>query len=528
MSHTAADPSGTVPDALGSSWRRSLLVLLSVVAVVAGLHRETLVVMERVWAGSETFTHAYLVPVITAWLLWRQRAVLAAIAPRPSFWMLVPMAVLEGAWVMGDLMLVNSLTQFAVVGLLVSCAPLVLGLRVARAAMFPLGFLFFAVPFGDFLLPLLMEWTADFTVAALSLSGIPVYREGLQFVIPSGNWSVVEACSGIRYLIASLMVGSLFAYLNYLAAWKRWVFVAFALLVPIVANWIRAYLIVIVGHLSSNRLAVGVDHLIYGWVFFGLVITIMFMVGARWAEPWEPVARQRPPDAPLPPALGATLAAALSGLALVAATQVLTSAMDRYDRTAALPVLSLPDRLGFSLPRWDGSPTGAAWAPVIHEPRARGHRIFGSAGESVELHTGYFRSQDWNSKLVNSMHAVTRGEDTQWNVTSAGEIEVVWRTRRLTVPVTRVKAPPGMGVVASASNLVVRLYWVDGEFEVSPAWTKLRGAISRLQGRGDDGAIVMFSSPGKDEAGQHAILRRALSEGLADVDRALSATRERR
>ena len=65
----------------------------------------------------------------------------------------------------------------------------------------------FAVPVGEFLLPVFMEWTADFTVLALRLSGIPVYREGLQFVIPSGNWSVVEACSGIRYLIASLMVG---------------------------------------------------------------------------------------------------------------------------------------------------------------------------------------------------------------------------------------------------------------------------------------------------------------------------------
>ena len=56
------------------------------------------------------------------------------------------------------------------------------------------------MPFGEFALPQMMEWTANFTVLALRLSGIPVFREGLQFVIPSGNWSVVEACSGVRYL----------------------------------------------------------------------------------------------------------------------------------------------------------------------------------------------------------------------------------------------------------------------------------------------------------------------------------------
>ncbi|TNY03004.1 archaeosortase/exosortase family protein, partial [Escherichia coli] len=70
-----------------------------------------------------------------------------------------------------------------------------------RRIAFPLGFLFFAVPFGDFLTPWLMERTADFTVVALRASGIPVFREGLEFIIPSGSWSVVQACSGIRYLM---------------------------------------------------------------------------------------------------------------------------------------------------------------------------------------------------------------------------------------------------------------------------------------------------------------------------------------
>jgi hypothetical protein len=48
-----------------------------------------------------------------------------------------------------------------------------------------------------------------------SAFGHPGLPRGLQFVIPSGSWSVIEACSGVRYLIASFMVGALFAYLNY-------------------------------------------------------------------------------------------------------------------------------------------------------------------------------------------------------------------------------------------------------------------------------------------------------------------------
>ena len=73
-------------------------------------------------------------------------------------------------------------------------------------------------------------------------------------MIPSGTWSVVEACSGVRYLMASFMVGTLFAYLNYRStAPPRWIFVGVSIAVPIVANWLRAYLIVMLGHLSEQQ-----------------------------------------------------------------------------------------------------------------------------------------------------------------------------------------------------------------------------------------------------------------------------------
>ena len=53
---------------------------------------------------------------------------------------------------------------------------------------------------------------------------------------------------------------------------------------PIVANWLRAYMIVMLGHLSNNRIAVGVDHMIYGWIFFGVVMLLLFWVGSLWQE----------------------------------------------------------------------------------------------------------------------------------------------------------------------------------------------------------------------------------------------------
>ena len=218
-------------------------------------------------------------PPISLWLIWRKRNDLTLLRPEPTFWFVLPLAATVFFWLMGELTAVNALTQFALVVTLILTIISILGVRVSRQIAFPLAFLLLCVPIGDFMTPTLMEWTAWFTVLALRASGLPVIQEGMQFVIPSGTWSVVEACSGIRYLIASITVGTLFAYLNYVSLRRRLIFIVASFIVPVFANWLRAYMIVMIGHLSGNTLAVGVDHLIYGWVFFGFVERRIYING---------------------------------------------------------------------------------------------------------------------------------------------------------------------------------------------------------------------------------------------------------
>ncbi|MBK7768790.1 MAG: exosortase A [Sulfuritalea sp.] len=233
-----------VPSAPTPGWKPALATLAAALLVLLGLYYETALAMVRIWARSDTFAHAFLVPPITLWLIWEKRHVLARQSPRPCLWLALPLAGLCFGWLLGEMAAVNALTQLAFTCMVILAVPLVIGLPAARLIAFPLGFLLFAVPIGEFVMPTLMDWTAEVTVIALRASGIPVYQEGLHFVIPSGRWSVVEACSGVRYLLASLTVGTLFAYLNYRSPKRRLIFVGVSILVPVVANWIRAYIIV--------------------------------------------------------------------------------------------------------------------------------------------------------------------------------------------------------------------------------------------------------------------------------------------
>ena len=216
--------------------------------------------MASIWWNNETYTHGMLVPLVTAWLIWRERAAVAGMTPKPTRLSLPVLIPCGAAWLVAYLAGINSVQHFAVVAMLPCLFVLFFGWRIAWKLAFPLAFLFFAVPFGEFLMPWLMDRTADFTVLALQVSGVPVLRDGRNFVLPSGRWSVVEACSGLRYLLAAIPLAMLYGYLSFRSMRTRALYVGIVVLVALVANWMRAYLIVMLGHLSSMKLAAGVDH----------------------------------------------------------------------------------------------------------------------------------------------------------------------------------------------------------------------------------------------------------------------------
>lgn len=473
---------------ISPAWRQALPLLLALVAWLIYWYWGTAVAMVGIWARSETYTHAFIVPPIALWLIWRQRALILAEQPRTSLPLAIPVAFTTLAWLLGELTAVNALTQFALVATLVLAIMALLGITVSKRIAFPLAFLFFAVPFGDFMMPQLMDWTAAFTVIALRASGIPVYQEGLQFVIPSGNWSVVEACSGIRYIIASVTVGTLFAYLNYTSLLRRLIFIGVSILVPVVANWLRAYIIVMLGHLSGNKIAAGVDHLIYGWLFFGVVIMIMFIIGARWAEPEADLS----PDRDILPAAPATSTgqawlAALAVALLAAAGPLAFLAINQADRAGPVQLAALPAPAG-----WQEVASINDWQPEYADPSAKWQGAYGQDGKAVGLYIAYYRNQDYERKLVTSTNVLASSSNKAWSVVSRSDTPIgipglPGQVRRAEL-VNREASPQQRFVVW-------QWYWINGRLTTSDAEAKLHTALSRLAGRGDDSAVIILFAP---------------------------------
>jgi exosortase A len=510
---------------LASPWRLPLAACLFLVLALVVLYWDTLTTMVGIWDRSGTFAHCFLVAPISAWLVWRLRDELKALTPKPQPWLLVPMAVVGFAWLVGDMASVNALTEFAFTAQLVLAVPLVLGTAVARRIAFPLAFLFFMVPFGEFLLPWLMQWTADFTIAALRLSGIPVYREGLQFVIPSGNWSVVEACSGVRYLIASFMVGSLFAYLNYNSLKRRLIFCGVSLAVPLLANWLRAYMIVMLGHYSGNKLAVGVDHLIYGWVFFGVVVGVMFFIGSRWTEaPLAPTPDPHAGTAALA-TRGALLWAVLAGVAVLLAPHVMNSRMNSQAVSAgATPPLALSPLAGTA----DASAT-PSYTPPLQNPTATVLRAYAVNGGTVFVHLGYYQQQTYGRKLVSSVNSLVEGEEKTWQMTGSGTATVdsatgpaTWRTATL------LGGSVSAGTQQRQRVEVRQTYWAGDRITASSARATLYTVMGKLAGQGDAAAMITVYTEGGESAEAAALVDAFLRTHAATLERQLVTYRSLR
>ena len=519
------------PAQVREAWRLPVAATAGLILLLLLAYRGTALAMFDIWMRSETFTHCVVVPPIVAWLIWRKRGELVPLQPRPMPLMLLPMAGLAFLWWLGHIVNVAAATHLALVAMLVAVVPLVLGGQVARTLAFPLAFMFFAVPIGEFMTPTLMHWTAEALVAGLRLTGIPVYQEGQHLVIPSGRWAVVEACSGVRYLMATFMVGSLFAYLNYSSTRKRLVFVAVSLVLPVLANWVRAYVIVMLGHLSNNQIATGVDHLVYGWVFFGVVILALFFIGARWADPDSLDADAAAANQSARARADAGVGAWQSGLVVLVAAAVLVWPMWLAQRQAASAAAQPPVRLTLPavLGAWQATELQAPqWTPNFPTATLRQSRLYVAPQGQVAVYVDSYRGQTDDVKLVSSTNGFIPA--LRWHVVSEGVtsvpmggVPVQWR--RAVVTTSDGDGQPGTG---RPQLTVWRLYWLGSAVTHNDVRAKLLQAWGALRGEPDDGAAIHLVSALPDAAAAQQQLAAFVSENFTMLERSLVQARESR
>lgn len=526
--------SGTTPQALAPSsinsqtgqpilqWRFMAIFTLAVIATILVIYQQTVLSTVAIWMRSETFTHGFFIFPISAYLIWMKRKSLAEIAPCPDYRGLLAMAGLGLGWLLADAGSVQVVAQLCLVAMIPVTVWTMLGLQVARAITFPLGFLFFAVPFGEFLIPPLMDFTADFVVTALQITGIPVYREGTFFTIPSGQWSVVEGCSGLRYLIASFTLGTLYGYLTYRSNKRRLIFAALSLIVPIFANGMRAYMIVMIAHLSNMKLALGVDHYIYGWVFFGIVMTLLFWIGAFWREDQPDHQRQENKIA-INTARGTITN---RGFAMAGVITILVAALwpayaayldNRPIKTDGLMIKLPESNQGWNLQ----SEPLTDWQPHYVGTNAQVMHTYRKEDKVISVYLGYYRTQRQDAELINSQNYMIKQKHSAWSNVGEAQHKISLRGKNGTIQQTLLRAPNNRLLIWSWNSL-------GGTYTINPYLAKLLLAKAKLLGQRDDGAVIIITAPYEGTLESAALsLQSFANDMLPAIDASLNEVAER-
>lgn len=469
-----------------------------------------------IWLRSPTFNHGFLILPVAAWLIWQRRGALAITVLRPWWPGLLLLAGLGLVWMLSAVAHVQVLQQYCLVLMGIATITAVLGPDLTRAIAFPLSYLLLAVPFGEVFIPPLVDFTARFTVALLQIGGIPVFHENNFIALPSGNWSVADACSGLRYLMASLALGMLYAGVNYQRPAKRLVFMAIALFLPILANGLRACMVVLIGHWSDMQLAAGVDHLIYGWLFFGVVMALLFWCGARWrdAEPSQHPGQRQWTLAAITPRPAQYVHTMMLAIAICVAWPLLTALLLR----AAPPDVTPEPVLALAAPPapWQASPMRPTdWRVLHHGQPQRIANNYRDGRRTVSLQLTWYRHQADGAELLAPVRRTVVSGMPQWEEVRSERRTILIAGRPLTVRQSVQQA-------ASYKLLVWRWYRQDGVDTTSPQYVKLLLAKARLFGGADGGAEVVLAA-GYDEHAAHAeaAMQDLLTAMLPAIDRSL-------
>ncbi len=390
-------------------WRRHGIALAIAFVLILLTFRSDLRDLVHIWWNSTTFGHCLFIGPVIAWLVWQRSAELGELTPT-GWWPGLALIAIGGfGWLMGDAASVGFARQLGLVMMLQGAVVTILGPNVARGLLFPLGYAFFLVPFGEGLEPPLQTITVAIVMPLLHVVGVPAVVDGVLIHAGRYYFEVAEACSGAKFVIAMVAFGVLVANLCFVSWKRRAVFLVVSVVVPVIANGFRAFGTIWAADLTSVEAATGLDHIVYGWVFFALVMAGVLAIGWRWFDrapddpAFDPATLQAIPrrrtDLPVATALA---------LATVAVFPLWSAAI--VSRAQALPAhIDLPDIAG-----WHRVPvsTRAPWTPYY--PGADHYlsgRYADASGVTVDVSIAVFGSQHEGKELIAYGTGVLRQED---------------------------------------------------------------------------------------------------------------------
>ena len=239
------------------------------------------------WANSDDYSHGFAIVPMALFILWQKRETLYN-APVRGSW--VGLLIATGSLLVYIIARKGEMQTFASVSMIFFLWGTVIflfGYQIFKACLFPLLILFFMIPvpaqiIAALTIPLQLLVT-DASVWLASLFGVPIISEGNVINLPQKTFQVVQACSGLRSIMAMLTLGAFLAYFTLRSNVLRGILFLFAIPIAIAVNIFRVFVLVVVFHSLSIDLSEGTLHTVMGLAIFGIAFGLFLLASKGFA-----------------------------------------------------------------------------------------------------------------------------------------------------------------------------------------------------------------------------------------------------
>jgi len=265
---------------LTTTWRLGWLLLGLIGLSIGFIFYDGLKFLVHSW-NAEEYSHGYLIPVISAFLIWQKKDELPRL-PVSSAWLgfficLIGLAV----FFLGKLSTLYIIIHYSLLIVLTGLVVALLGWQGLRLLWAPLFILVFMIPLPAFLYNNLSQslqlLSSKIGVEVVRLFGISVFLEGNVIDLGSYKLQVVEACNGLRYLFPLMSFGFICAYIFSAPLWQRAVVFLSTIPLTVLMNSFRIGVIGVLVDRWGTEQAEGFLHDFEGWVIFMACVAILFL-----------------------------------------------------------------------------------------------------------------------------------------------------------------------------------------------------------------------------------------------------------
>jgi exosortase len=266
------------------------------IAVLAGLilwlYGPTIFHLAEQWWDDPNFSHGFLVPIFSIFVVWRDRSRLTRMTPSPSSTGLLILTAAMLLLVIGQMGAELFLARFSLLLVVAGLIVLFLGWTIFRAVLFPWAFLILMIPipailYNQITFPLQLL-ASRVAAAVLALIGIPVLREGNVINLPNLSLEVAEACSGVRFLVSLIALAIIYGFITETRSWMRYLLAVASVPIAVIANSIRIIGTgLLVQHWNAEA-AQGFFHASWGWMIFVISLLMLYafhqLMRSVWAD----------------------------------------------------------------------------------------------------------------------------------------------------------------------------------------------------------------------------------------------------